>query len=64
MATKAEEQKAVQQRNNSAKKRAKRPLKATPKATSATPATKPKPRTPRKRQAGAPPSRPSGQVPR
>lgn len=62
MATKAEEQKAIQQRTNSAKKRAKHTLKATPKATSAAPATKPKPRAPRKRQMGVPPSRPSGQV--
>jgi hypothetical protein len=54
MATKAEKQKAVEQRTNSAKKRAKRPAKATVKA-AASPATKPRSRTPRKRQAGAPP---------
>ena len=59
MATRAQAEKAEQQRSNSAKKRAQQPKASAAPVALATP--KPRQRTPKKRQNGVPSSRSSGQ---
>lgn len=58
MATRAQAEKAEQQRSNRAKKSAQQPRAEAAPASLATP--KPRPRTPKKRQNGVPSSRSSG----